>query len=192
MSSLRANFFADDSDISDLFSSLKSLGEFRYVESQSATNEALSEHLDPMAAKEDFFGSKFIGSKRKAFFVLDKNCQVEKRKIKLTDGTGIKEKMDQYSNPDSIGLSFGGEFSNNMIVMSSVGTIGDTERSREMFTLFRKLMMSKTVRVGEKGRPYHLMPGVINKLKQGWRLSCHGNGFSISDPIISPDDLVGL
>jgi len=47
----------------------------------------------------------------------------------------------------------------------------------EMHKHFKKIVMSKTKRLGAKGRPYRLMSGATEKLKSGWRLTS-GKGWA--------------
>ena len=101
MPSLKTKFFADDSDILELISSFEFFGDFKYIEPLSKLNRTLNEYLDLSDVKNDFCESEMVGGMRSSFLVVDASTQIVKRKIMMSDGSGFKEKMDQFSNPDS-------------------------------------------------------------------------------------------
>ena len=55
--------------------------------------------------------------------------------------------------------------------MSDINTVGDTDKALEIHKAFKKLVISKTKKVGPKGSPARLMAGAAAKLKAGWHLT---------------------
>ncbi len=76
--------------------------------------------------------------------------------------------------------------------MSDINTAGDTDKALEIHKKFKKVVISKTKRVGTKGNSHHLMPGAIKNLKAGWRLASNKGWSCDTDANIPPVEVAAL
>ena len=192
MPGLSAEFYADDADIKQLIGLFDELGSFQYVEKLSALNMPLRIYRSAAELVRAFKIDPEMPAKRPQYYVLNFDTLLQKREIKMADGSGTKESLTQYMNPDSIELRLGGNVGDDTLVMSDICSLGDTDRSREMHKSFKNLVTQNTKRVGSKGTPYRLMPGAVVKLKAGWRLAREKTQPAVMDPKISAEEIAAL
>ena len=172
MGALRTEFFADREDLRRLLEAFRTLGEFRYTAVSGAVNGGLAEHRDPVELMSQGTVTPESPNRGAGYMVTDVATPVASRKIKMADGSGIKLTLDQSSNPDSIRIALGGEAGDQTLISGIVDTQGDTDRARTMHRLFRKAIVKEASRVADR----FVMPGAMQKLDQGWRLTA-GKGF---------------
>jgi len=159
-------FYADKSDLKELLDAFRMLDGFKYVQMRSEPNKPTNIYDDAALIIKDAMAAPGNPYRSHSFLVMECNEEIHKREIHRSDGSGILIVSDQNNNWNSIVLAFGGNVGNDSILMSDINTIGDTYKKK-----FKKLVLSKTIRVGKKGQPYHLMPGALKKLKAGWHLT---------------------
>ena len=164
-------FYADESDLLNLLEAFKEFDGYKYVQISSELDMPNSVYTNPV----DCFSSAILtpnsAVRSQSFLVLENEQEVFTRELKRSDGSGTLSIADQNNNFDSIVIVFGGDAGDQTIIMSDINTVGDTDKAVEMHKKFKKLVMSKTKKVGAKGTPYRLMPGAADKLKSGWHLT---------------------
>lgn len=170
-------FFADEIDLLTLLEAFKDLGNYKYVQMRSELNKENLIFDDPVELLPFAVVSADAPVRVTSFLVLENTQEVFSGDIKMKDNSGIKKIAGQARNPNSITFAFGGDAGDNTLIMSDVATIGDTDKALEMHKRFKKVLITKTKRLGTKGRPYRLMSGAIGKLKSGWRLTS-GKGWA--------------
>lgn len=164
-------FYADESDLLALLEAFKEFDSYKYVQIKSDLNKPNLIFTNPIELLRLAMVTPENPIRTHSFLVVENKQEIFSRDIKLEDGSGIRKIADQNNNFDSIVLAFGGDAGNQTILMSDINTVGDTDKAAEMHKKFKKLVMSKTKRVGTKGVPYYLMPGASEKLKSGWHLT---------------------
>ena len=170
-------FFADERDLLTLLEAFKELGNYKYIQLRSELNKENLIFDDPVELLPFAVVSVDAPVRVTSFLVLENTQEVFSGEIKMRDDSGIKKIAGQARNPNSITFAFGGDAGDNTLIMSDIATIGDTDKAIEIHKHFKKVVMSKTKRLGTKGRPYRLMSGAIEKLKSGWRLTS-GKGWA--------------
>ncbi len=171
LTGLSCEFYADNEDLADIVRDFSALGRFKYVQQRSALNRHNQIYINPA----DILPAALVAPERptryQSFLIMDEQQEVFARDVVLADGTGKLFRVDQNSNWDSVVIAFGGDAGDRTLIMSDISTVGDTEKARQMHKKFKKLVWSKTVRVGPRGTPYRLMRGALSKAKAGWRLA---------------------
>lgn len=186
-----AYFFADEKDLQNLILQFDELGDFKYLETQSELNHELL-----IFSKAADLIPHYLVESRGVFWppqylLFDATTEPYISKIELTNGSGTNEGIDQYTNPDTVELRFGGEYGDKVLKISDICTLGDTQRSLDMHKMFKKLVLKNTQRFGEKGTPFRLMPGALDKYKAGWRLVAHINQTEEYDYKIPQEQIDG-
>ena len=164
-------FYADESDLLDLLEAFKEFDDYKYVQMRSELNETTKIYHDPSKVLPEALASPGKPYRTHSFLIMEKEEEIFDRDIVLEDGSGIRKWIDQNHNWNSIVIALGGDAGDQTIIMSDINTVGDTDKAVEMHKKFKKLIMSKTKKVGAKGTPYRLMPGAAEKLKSGWHLT---------------------
>ena len=166
-----SSFYADEADLIDLLEAFKSLEEYKYVQirSELTCHPLVYHNPSDILLKAMVTPEKPI--RTHSFLIMEKEEKVNSRDIVLEDGSGTIKRADQNNNFNSAVIAFGGNAGNQTVLMSDVNTIGDTEKSIEIYKKFRKIILANTTRVGAKGNPYRLMSGAFDKLKSGWHLT---------------------
>lgn len=183
----KCEFFADEADLLNLLQAFKELQGYKYVQMRSDLNKENLLFYNPIELLPFATVSADNPVRGTTFLVLENNQEIYAGDIKMRDGSGIKKMAGQARNPNSITLAFGGDAGDKTLIMSDIATTGDTDIAVEMHKLFKKIVTSKTKRVGAKGRPYRLMPGAIAKLVDGWRLTS-GKGWSRNMDLRLPEE----
>lgn len=160
-------FFADREDLKRLLESLRGLGEFRYTALTGTVNAELAEYRDPAELMNAGIVKPGAPDRGAGFMITDVSVLVVTRKIKMSDGSGFKLTLDQTSNPDAVRIALGGEAGDRTLISSVVDTQGDTERARATHALFKKAVGKISKRISS----CYVMPGAMEKLEQGWRLT---------------------
>lgn len=186
-------FYADEGDLSDLLEAFREIGDYKYVQITSGLNEPNLIFSDPVELLPLAKVTPARPTRAHSFLVLEKDQEIYERKIALQNGSGVRKIADQNNNFDSIVLAFGGDAGDQTLIMSDINTVGDTDKAIEMHQKFKKLVISKTKKVGSKGKPHRLMPGAVEKLKSGWRLASGSKSWSRdTDANIPPEDIFAL
>ena len=185
-------FYADNQDIMNLLKKFDTLGKFKYVGRYSEINR----EIDILYNAVDIYDKSICTPSRTScghqFSIFEKNANVKFRDIILSDDSGKRAALDTLFSDDSIETAFGGEVGDNVLVMGLISTVATDPVILGHFKRFKKLIESKCVRIGLPGRPVYLMPGAVQKAKQGWRLA-QGKGWSVdSDPVLPPEQLAKL
>ncbi|WP_143748268.1 hypothetical protein [Mesorhizobium carmichaelinearum] len=94
-------------------------------------------------------------SSGRSFLVTGQDVPIEVRPIKTT--SGIRYALDQLSNPDTVTLSPGGRWGEDVVLNGRVATASDTPPAQELMKIFnrafRKQFSSiKAFYVGPRGR----------------------------------------
>ena len=164
-------FYADEDDLIDLLEAFKSLEEYKYVQIRSELNCQTLVYHNPSDILLKAMVTPEKPIRTHSFLIMEKEEKVNSRDIVLEDGSGTIKRADQNNNFNSAVIAFGGNAGNQTVLMSDVSTIGDTEKSIEIYKKFRKIILANTTRVGAKGNPHRLMSGAFDKLKSGWHLT---------------------
>lgn len=187
MAQKNCNFYADQDDLLNLLEAFSELGEYKYTQTRSDLNEANYTAVNPVDILSYAISTVDEPERCYSFLVTHIGEEVTKTRIELRDGSGVRSLVGQFENPNSIALAFGGNIGDCTLIMSDIGTLGDTKKSVELHKQFKKLVTSMTKNVGVKGTPVRLMPGAMEKVKAGWRLA-HGKDWSCkTDPQISAE-----
>ncbi|WP_308367966.1 MULTISPECIES: hypothetical protein [unclassified Microbulbifer] len=185
-------FFADEGDLLDLLEAFGQLGDHKYVQIRSGLNEPNLIFTDPAQVLPLARVISENPTRAQSFLVIKMGQETFQREIALRDGSGIRKIADQNNNFDSIVLAFGGDAGDQTLIMSEINTVGDTHRALEMYKKFKKVVISKTKKIGVKGNPHRLMPGAIKMLKAGWRLASSKGWSRDTDANIPPDEVAAL
>jgi hypothetical protein len=188
----RREFYADNQDIMNLLNDFDSLGQFKYVEFYSRLNK----ETDIFYSAVNIFDKAICTPKNTerghSFSIFDIDANIIFSEVTLFDGSGKRVALETLLSDDSIEIHFGGEVGDNTLIMSDIGTVADDKAVLDHFKRFKKLIEARSVRIGPPGRPSYLMPGAVQKAKQGWRLA-RGKALDIeSDPVLPPEQLAKL
>lgn len=183
-------FFADDEDLVDLFDAMKDLGDYKYVEKRSAIDKPNLVLTDPLGVLPHAKVTPENPDRKHSFLVFEKDAEVFSEQVTLASG-GIRSLVDQNSNFDSLVLALGGDAGDQTLIMSDINTTGDTKKSVAMHADLKKLVASKSRKLGPKGKPTLVMPGALEKLKSGWRLASGKDWSHSTDPEFTAEDLSG-
>ena len=119
-----------------------------------------------------------------ACLVVEEGTEVVGRCFDL-DAGGRRRTADNITHPDSVRFCIGGISTDRTIIASQLDTLGHTDKSREIFSLFSNII----VKMGFKIASDVIMPGTLQKLRQGWRLT-HGLDFPRGADIKLPSKMV--
>ncbi|MBM0104863.1 hypothetical protein JM946_08890 [Steroidobacter sp. S1-65] len=164
---LRTEFFADLEDLKLTLEAFRKLGEFRYTALSGAVNAELAEYRDPLSLMEVGIVTPDTPDRGAGYMITERSVTITTRRIEMLDGSGFKRTLDQSSNPDSVHIALGGELGARILIGSILDTHGDTERARATYALFKKVIVKRSKRVSNR----QVMPGAMQKLEQGWRLT---------------------
>lgn len=164
-------FYADHRDLMCLLESFQALKGYKYVEIRSELNHPTKIYNTPSKILHKAMVTPDKPIRTHSFLIMEKEEKVNSKDILLADGNGIIKRADQNNNFNSAVIAFGGNAGHQTILMSDVNTVGDTEKSIEIYKEFRKIILANTTRVGVKGKPYRLMSGALEKLKSDWHLT---------------------
>ena len=160
-------FFADQEDLISFLEKLNGAGEFIYTKTISEVNE-LNAQFNDASNMTDFMVSHESPIQVNCFLVTNSCEPLNERKIKMTDGSGIKTAIDQLYNPNSIEVKLGGEAAPETLVTTVIRTTGETKESKELFKVVKKLVVNNGKKVGSN---YYVFPKALRKLELGWRLT---------------------
>jgi hypothetical protein len=186
------NFYADNQDIMNLLNDFDSLGQFKYVEFYSRLNKETDIFYNAIDIFDKAICTPQKTERRHSFSIFEIDAKIAFSNVILVDGSGKRIALETLLSDDSIEIHFGGEVGDNTLVISDIGTVADDKAMLDHFKRFKKLIEAKSVRIGPPGQPSYLMPGAVEKAKQGWRLA-QGKGFNKnSDPVLPPEQLAKL
>jgi hypothetical protein len=185
-------FYADNQDIINLLKEFDGLGKFQYVARYSKINKNINIYYNAIEIFKKAICTPDRTEIAQNFFIFEINANIVFREITFEDGGGKKTALDTWRSDDAISIAFGGEVGDNTLIMSDIGTVADNKAVLDHFKHFKKLIEARSVRIGLPGRPSYLMPGAVQKAKQGWRLA-RGKALDIeSDPVLPPEQLAKL
>ncbi len=164
MCARRAEFYGDEEDLTVILNEFTKLGDFKYIEMSSSLNQENKCYKDAIHLLEQEWYTNNI---RCMFLVADAHTELISYPIDMVDGSGYKIKINQGLNFETICINLGGTVENNILIASMVDTLGDSDRAKEMHTLFKKVITKHSKKVGDT----RVMPSAIEKLKGGWRLT---------------------
>lgn len=167
MPGLRVEFFADPEDMRRLLETFRSLGSFRYTAMTGKVNREPTEHDDPVGLLQSSLVTPDDPNRGFGYLVTDASTVIKTRKIELADGSGFKILLGQNLTPDSVIVSLGGEIGDETLISSTVHTMGESDRARDLFALFKRAISKASSRVSG----HYVMPCALRKLEQGWRLT---------------------
>jgi hypothetical protein len=188
----RREFYADNQDIMNLLKEFDNLGNFKYVAHYSEINEEVDIFYNAVDIYDKSICTPLRTSSGNQFSIFEEKANVIFREINLIDGSGKRTSLQTMLSDDSIQTAFGGEVGDNVLVMGDISTVANDTAVLDHFKRFKKLIESKSVRIGLPGQPHYLMAGAVQKAKQGWRLA-QGKGWNVaSDPVLPPEQLAKL
>ncbi len=176
----------------DLLENFRHLGEYKYIQIRSELNEPNLIFMDSVEVLPLAKVAHENPTRAQSFLVVERDQEIFLREIALRDGSGVRKIADQNNNFDSIVLAFGGDTGDQTLIMSDINTAGDTDKALEIHKKIKRVVISKTKRVGTKGNSHHLMPGAIKKLKAGWRLASNKGWSCDTDANIPPAEVAAL
>jgi hypothetical protein len=185
-------FYADEEDLADLTRALKGLGNYKFVQIRSNLNQPNLIFSDPTELLPLAMVTPSNPTRIASFLIVHNDQQIFEREIALKDGSGFIKIVDQNQNWNSVVLAFGGNCEENTLIMSDINTVGDTEIALTMHNKFKKLVVTKTIKIGKKGSPHRLMPGAVEKLKSGWRLASDKNWSRCTDANIPAEEIAKI
>ncbi|MEO0399443.1 MAG: hypothetical protein AAF224_08480 [Pseudomonadota bacterium] len=192
MRGLRAEFYADDADVQSVLEKISEFDVYMCIEMNGQLNSALKVFEDPKEIFADMKTDRQFPRLRPAYLLIEKETEIVKDKTKMADGSGVKESSDQVLMPDSVVIRFGGNAGDDTLTMSQFATLGETNRSREIHKIVKRIITTNAKRVGPKGDPHLLMSGAIAKLKAGWRLVGAKNMPAMMDVKIPAEQIAAL
>lgn len=99
------------------------------------------------------------------YLVTDVEDALVPETLKLSDGS-VRYSAGRF-NLNSVRLSLGGDAGNRTLVCSLVDTLGVTPRAKQIHLLFSK----EILRHGKKCGRFVILPGAVERLQNGWRLT---------------------
>lgn len=159
------SFYADREELLGLLKDFNGIGALAYTETLSKVNTPLL-RLEDATQMMAFLRSRPV-EHTKLFLAHDQTLKLTVQESVQTDGSGIKLSVWSY-NFDSVVIRLGGQLdAERILVATSINTTGESERSRQLFAQFKKLVRKKARRVER----FYLLPGAWAKLCDGWRLT---------------------
>lgn len=167
-------FYADTSDLAELFSAFNRAGEFSYTQTLSEANKPLL----TLKSADGLMRYLRTGHPQASnvFLIMDQASKLNTQSIILSDGSGTKCKADQPCNPDAVLIKLGGQLDEKrVLIATSINTTGETPRAKAVFKLLKKNTSAIARYVGG----FYVLPGAFEKLNAGWRLT-PDPGFSLN------------
>ena len=162
------SFYADREEMLGLLEDFNGIGTLIYTEKLSKVNTPLVRLADATQLI-GFLRSRVVQfGYPKLFLAHDQNLALTVEESVQADGSGTKLSIRQWCNPDSVVIRLGGQiYGQRILVATSINTTGESERSRQLFAQFKKLVRKRARQVGR----FHVLPGAFDKLCSGWRLT---------------------
>lgn len=88
------------------------------------------------------------------------------REVRANDGRSYFY-LDQLLNPETVELTFGGEWEPGVLIAGKIGTASDHPDSRALFAQFRRETTKRFTRVGA----YWVGERALRLLEDGWRFT---------------------
>lgn len=166
MAGLRAPFFGSREDFKSLLKAFDELGDFEYVQIHSSLNSELIIHNKGVNLLSSCL-SESQPNKFSGYLIFYKNERLFLDRFNKSDGSGYKYTIKQSYNPNSIRIALGGDIGNNTIIASMFDSLGESEKAKEIFKKFKKVL----IKMSKKVNQYRVLPDAYEKLENGWRLA---------------------
>lgn len=114
------------------------------------------------------------------YLVAEAVSQFQVRPVPQRNG-GVKYAIDQNLNPDTVVLTLGGRYSDNVVVAGRMGTVSSTKDSLDLYKLFERIIKKTFTRV----RAYYVGPQAMEALRRGERLTASVRSPELYD--LSPE-----
>jgi hypothetical protein len=167
MSGYSIEFFADQSDLIKYFNISDKTGDFVYTARLSKVGERNIQLISALSLM-DYLVTYEKPIQANVFLITLPSTVISEREIKMKDGSGIKIAIDQNNNFDANQILLGGEAGPSTVVTTTLRTTGETEAAVDLFKVFKKNVVKNSKKIGAN---YYVMPGAMEKLKDGWRLT---------------------
>lgn len=181
MRGLQTEFFADTADMSALLDCVHESGEFRFTAMSGVVNCELIGFSNPLELLK-YVVVPEQPERRAGFMITLPQTEVISRRIKMADGSGVKLTLDASSNLDSARIALGGDAGEHTLIASVVDSGGETASARALHAHFKKIVVKKSRRISG----HLVMPGALEKLHSGWRLTAgksHHRGLDVPRPL---------
>lgn len=100
------------------------------------------------------------------YLVVDQGSPVSLRPVPQRAG-GLMYAVDQLNNPHTVVIAVGGVHAHQHLISGQIGTLGNTEQSDKLFSLFSKVVRKRFERV----KAFYVGPEAAAMLNNGARLS---------------------
>jgi len=104
-------------------------------------------------------------SSGRLFLVTRQAVPIEARSIETP--SGIRYSLDQLVNPDTVTLSPGGRWGEDVVLNGRVATASDTPLTRELMKIFNKVFRKQFSKI----KAFYVGPGAVTLLDIGKRLT---------------------
>jgi hypothetical protein len=170
MKSKQIHFFALREDLLPVLDAVQSRGALKYVRTGVFGSPALQ--FVSRGAEIPDIGTAAADSTSacKSFLVTEDAVPVSLRQIQMADGT-VRYAVDQLVNPDSIVLTPGGVWDQDVVLYGRVATVSDTAAAQALMRQFQSAFKKHFKRV----KAYLVGPQALALLKAGKRLTISAN-----------------
>lgn len=168
-------FYSDIEDMRALVKDFKNGRAFIFTKTLSELDAPLTNFDDPECLMRYLRTDHPQHSN--VFLITEKDVEVNVRSITMQDGSGIKLKASQPFNPDGVLIRLGGQL-REVLIATSINTTAETARARKIFKVLKKLVTANAEYIDG----FYVLPGALEKLQNGWRLT-PDPGFSRIDDL---------
>lgn len=167
MKYMQTYFFALKDDFSKILCEFEEENNIRYIKSGLFDNSNVS--VIDSVSKIIKFGTVTYGDWNKIddYLIFKNGISIKVERTPQLSG-GVKFAINQYLNPDTVCLKFGGIFQNDKIIIPGrLGTISENSTSQKLYKFLSSKIKRKFQRIGN----FYVGELAEIKLKEGWRLT---------------------
>lgn len=166
MSGSSIEFFGDEEDLSILFEQFDKAMSFKYTKMLSDLNRPPDEYKSAISLLQ-YLVTFSSPVKMHSFIISELTEKLIGRDIKMVDGSGNKISTDQNYNKNTVEILLGGHAAETTLVTTVVRTTGETQKSKDIFKMYKKLIVANSKRV----KSFYVLKNAFDKLNNGWRLT---------------------
>ncbi len=177
----RITFYADQEDLSVILDEFFISGNFNYTPTYWDDGDFNPTVDNPLSIKgygilEDPLASICDSS----WLITDASDKIAPKRYLLNNGMA-RFTVDNRTNPSSVRICLGGDAGDRTLIASQVDTLGLTERAKEIYKVFSKIIRKHGKKIGI----CYVLPSALSKFEYGWRLT-YGKGYASSQDLKHP------
>ena len=167
MRGAEVRFYADLADMNQLLDAFEKIGPLIFTKTLSELNAAPVQLSDPRALSHHLRTDPSPPSN--AFLITSECDPIVQRRIEMEDGSGIRMAAAELRiNRHAILITLGGQLDgDSTLIASKVNSMSEAPKARQLYRAFKRAI----VRTARHSEGFYLLPGAMQKLRSGWRLT---------------------